>query len=235
MRQKDNSIKSARNLVCKGGLIFLILSLFNANFYAQKFVEKSIISEASKIIFEFDNIDQIIINQSQNENKITVSAESVEDYPPNIIVEEKNGNIFIKNVEVNFDNNNEKIDKICKIQPIYTSFKIMIPKDKNVFISFVDGNLYLNDFNGNLKLVLNDGIVNINKFLGSVNVKMNGGNLYCSKTQDVKIDVSSNLGIISSNLSLEYSLNSANHIKGVYGQKVNELNVQSVSANIHLN
>jgi hypothetical protein len=235
LRQKDNNTNCNRNFVIRGGLNFLILLLFNANFYAQKFVERSIISNASNLIFEFDIIDQIVINESQSSNKITVSAESAEDYPLNIVLEEKNGKVFIKNVEDNFDVNDEKIDKICNIQPIYTSFKIMIPKGKNVFISYVDGNLYLNEFDGKLKIILNDGIVNLNHFRGSVYVKMNGGNFYCSETQDVEIDVRSNLGIISSNLLLHYSINNKNHVKGVYGQNVNELIVQSISANIHLN
>ena len=207
--------------------------LFNANFFAQKIIEKSLITEATSFIFEFDIIDQIIIDESQSLNEVTVSAESVESYVPNFILEEKKGSVFIKSIEVAFDSDDE-LNTLCKVQPIYTTFKIMIPKGKNVFISYVDGNFYLNNFDGNLKLILNDGIVNLNRFLGSVNVKLNGGNVYCTKIQDIKIDISSNMGIVTSGLTLNNYLKKSNQLKGVYGRNLNELKINAISANIHL-
>ena len=206
---------------------------FNANFFAQKIIEKSLITEATSYIFEFDIIDQIIIDESQRVNEVTVSAESVESYVPNFILEEKKGSVFIKSIEVAFDSDDE-LNTLCKVQPIYTTFKIMIPKGKNVFISYVDGNFYLNSFDGNLKLILNDGIVNLNRFLGSVDVKLNGGNVYCTKIQDIKIDITSNMGIVTSGLTLNNYLKKSNQLKGVYGRNLNELKINAISANIHL-
>ena len=233
LKQKINNTKIFRNFVFKKGLSFLILLLFNANFFAQKVIEKSLITEATSFIFEFDIIDHIIIDESQSFNEVTVSAESVESYIPNFILEEKKGSVFIKSIELAFDSDDE-VNKLCKVQPIYTTFKITIPKGKNVFIKYVDGNFYLNNFDGNLELVLNDGIVNLNRFLGSVNVKLNGGNVYCTKIQDTKIDITSNMGIITSGLILNNSLKKNNLLKGVYGRNLNELNVNAISANIHL-
>ena len=207
--------------------------LFNANFFAQKIIEKSLITEATSFIFEFDIIDQIIIDESQSLNEVTVSAESVESYVPNFILEEKKGSVFIKSIEVAFDSDDE-LNTLCKVQPIYTTFKIMIPKGKNVFISYVDGNFYLNNFDGNLKLILNDGIVNLNRFLGSVDVKLNGGNVYCTKIQDLKIDITSNMGIVTSGLTVNNYLKKSNQLKGVYGRNLNELKINAISANIHL-
>ena len=208
--------------------------VFNANFYAQKIIEKSIITSATNFIFEFDIIDQIVINESPNFNKVTVSAETDESGVPDFILEEKNGNVFIKNIEVSYDLNDEKIDNNCKVQPIYTSFKIMIPRGKNVFLSYLDGNFYLNNFDGNLKLILNDGIVNLNGFKGSVDVILNGGNVYCTEIKDTKIDISSNMGVITSSLKTDNSLKTTNQLKGVYGVNLNELNVSAITANIHL-
>ncbi len=206
--------------------------LFNANFFAQKIIEKSLITEASSFIFEFDIIDQIIIDESQSFNEVTVSAESVESYVPNFILEEKNGSVLIKSIELGFDR--DELNKVCKVQPIFTTFKIAIPKGKNVFISYVDGNFYLNSFGGNLKLILNDGIVNLNHFLGSVDVKLNGGNVYCTKIQDTKVDINSNRGVVISSLILNNSLKKTNQLKGVYGRNLNELNINAITANIHL-
>ena len=208
--------------------------VFNANFYAQKIIEKSLITSATNYIFEFDIIDQIVINESPNFNKVTVSAETVESGVPDFILEEINGSVFIKNIEVSYNLNDEKIDNNCKVQPIYTSFKIMIPKDKNIFISYLDGNFYLNNFDGNLKLILNDGVVNLNGFKGSVDVILNGGNVYCTEIQDTKINISSNIGAITSSLITDDSLKRTNQLKGVYGNNLNELNVSAITANIHL-
>ncbi len=207
--------------------------LFNANFFAQKIIEKSLITKATSFIFEFDIIDQIIIDESQSSNEVTVSAESVESYVPNFILEEKDGSVLIKSIELGFDRDDE-LNKVCKVQPLYTTFKITIPKGKNVFISYVDGNFYLNNFGGNLKLILNDGIVNLNHFLGSVDVKLNGGNVYCTKIQDTKVDISSNRGIVISSLVLNNSLQKSNQLKGVYGRNLNKLSVNAITANIHL-
>jgi hypothetical protein len=234
LKQKTNSAKSFKNFVFKRGLSFLILLVFNANFYAQKIIEKSLITSATNFIFEFDIIDQIVINESPNFNKVTVSAETVESGVPDFILEEKNGNVFIKNIEVAYNLNDEKIDNNCKVQPIYTSFKIMIPKGKNVFLSYLDGNFYLNNFDGKLKLILNDGIVNLNGFKGSVDVILNGGNVYCTEMKDTKIDISSNMGVITSSLITGDSLKRTNQLKGVYGNNLNELNVNAITANIHL-
>ena len=207
--------------------------LFNANFYAQKIIKKSLITNATSFIFEFDIIDQVVIDESQSFNEVTVSAESIESYVPDFILEEKNGKVFMKSIELAIDGDNE-LNKLCKVQPIYTSFKIMIPKGKNVFVTYVDGNFYLDNFDGNLKLILNDGIVNLNHFLGSVNVKLNGGNVYCMKMLDTKINISSNTGLVSSNVKLDSAIQKTNRLMGVYGQNLNELNVNAITANIHL-
>ena len=208
--------------------------IFYANFYAQKIIEKSLITDATSFVFEFDIIDQIVIEQSPIFNEVTISAESEESNTPNFSMQEKNGNIFIKSNEVKFDTDDKELSKICKVQPIYTSFKIMIPKGKNVFVSYVDGNFYLNNFDGNLKLTLNDGIVNLNHFMGTVDVKLNGGNVYCTELQDTEIDIISNRGMVTSSVIIDNALKTNNQLKGVYGQQVNKLDVNAISANIYL-
>ena len=235
MRQKINNAKSFKNFVFSRGLSFLILLLFNAHFYGQKTIKKTLITKASNVICEFDIVDEIVIFESLSVNKVTVSAESAESHVPDFIMEEMNGNIFIKSIEVKFDSDDDGLNKICKVQPIYTSFKIMIPKGKNVLINYVDGNFYLNNFDGNLKLNLNDGIVNLDHFQGSVNIKLNGGNVYCTKIRDTKIDINSNMGVVTSSLSIDDSIKKNNQLKGVYGRKLNALNINAISANIHLN
>jgi len=234
LRQKINNINSFRNFVFARGLSFLILLLFNANFYAQKLIEKSLITKAANFICEFDIVDEIVIYESLRSNEVTVSAECDESNVPNFILEEENGNVFIKSIEVKFDSEEVELNKICNVQPIYTTFKIRIPKGKNVLINYVDGNFYLKNFDGNLKLNLNDGIINLADFKGSVNIKLNGGNVYCTKIQNTKININSNMGVVTSGLAMEDAIKMNNRLKGVYGRKLNELNVNAITANIHI-
>ena len=216
------------------GLFFLILLLFNANFFAQKKLEKSIITNASNYIFEFDIIDHIEIIESKNPKKITVLSEASDTQSLNFTLKEVNGDVYLKNIDTGFLNEKEKIDKICKVQPIHTSFTIEVPKGKNIFVTFIDGNFYLNQFQGNLELILNDGLVEVNQFKGSVLVKIDGGNVICKGIENTSIDVESNMGTVNSTLALTESLSSRNRINAIYGAPINVLKVQGISANVYL-
>ena len=130
------------------GLFFLILLLFNANFFAQKKLEKSIITSASNYIFEFDIIDHIEIIESENPKKITVLSEASDTQSLNFTLKEVNGDVYLKNINTGFLNEKEKIDKICKVQPIHTSFTIEVPKGKNIFVTFIDGNFLFESISG---------------------------------------------------------------------------------------
>lgn len=216
------------------GLIFLILLLFNVNFFAQINLEKSIISNASNYIFEFDIIDHIEIIESENPKKVTVVSEASDSHASSFTLEEVNGNVYLKNFETNFPDEKENIDKMCKVQPDYTSFKIKVPKEKNILVTFVDGNFYLNQFQGNLELILNDGLVEVNKFKGSVLVKISGGKVICSGIKDARIDVETNQGSINTALAFKELQSNKNKINAIYGLPTNSLKIKGINANIYL-
>ncbi|MCK4562962.1 MAG: hypothetical protein KAT78_08655, partial [Flavobacteriaceae bacterium] len=76
--------------------------------------------------------------------------------------------------------------------------------------------------------------IKINHFEGVVNVQVNTGNVYFNEIENTKVNVVSNLGLVSSNLLVENKNQSKNHLKGVFGKNFNELNVKAILANIQL-
>lgn len=234
MKQKDNSINVNNAYWFKKGLIILILLLFINNTFAQKIFEKSINSIATKIVVDFSIIDQVELTTWEKENKIIVIAKSEENNIPDILLEVRDNIVFIKSVDVYFEQESLEIDKQCSIQPIYTTYHIKIPENKKVDISFTQGNFYANNFKGDLNLKVEEGIIKINHFEGLVNVQINTGNVYFNEIKNIKIDVVSNLGLVSSNLLMENKNQSKNHLKGVFGENFNELNVKAIMANIQL-
>lgn len=216
------------------GLSLLILLFFVGNIFSQKLIKYSITTHSADIFVEFNIIDQVEIIVINDDNLITVIAESEDNKSLNLVLEDKNGIVFITSIENSLKYNREENDKMCSIQPVYTSYQIMIPEDKNLYVSYSQGNFYSNQFNGILNLKLNDGIVKINHFSGKVSIQISGGNVFCSQIENSYIDVKSNLGFISSNLLTSNNNQKNNELKEVFGNRLNELNIRAISANIHL-
>lgn len=235
MKPKDNNANSYKTYLFTKGLSFLILLFFAGNIFAQKIFKNSITTNSSDIFVEFNIIDQVEIIVIEGANQIVVTAESEDNKSPNFILEDKNGIVFIRSIENYLQGNNkEEIDKLCSIQPIYTSYQIILPTGKNVYVSFSQGNFYSSYFKGKLNLKLDDGIVKLNHFEGMVKVQINGGNVFCYQIENTKINVNSNLGIVSSNLMVENPFQDNNKWEVVYGKNINEFSVNAISANIYL-
>jgi len=234
LKQKEGNIKNNNSYRLAKGLIILILLFFTEYIFAQKIFEKSIHSSAYKIVIDFAMIDQVELITWQDDDKIVVIAESETNKSPNIIIEEKGDVVFIKSiVQVNtFEQNEFDIDKQCSIQPLYPTYKIKIPKNRKIDISVLQGNFYTTNFKGDLNLKVDEGIVKINQFTGLVNVQINMGKVYMNDISDTKINVTSNMGNITSNLLIQDQ--SKNHLKGVFGKGKNELNIHAILANIQL-
>ncbi len=234
MKQKGINIRNLKIYFLTKGLIFLILLLFVAKLNAQKIYTNSITSNSTKIIIEFNIIDQVEIIITDDVGEIVVIAENEENKFLNFTLVDKNGIVFIKDIENHIEDINLQVDKLCVVEPVFTSYQIKIPKGRNTYISYTQGNFYSNNFEGNLNLSLDKGIVKLDSFKGKVNMHINVGNVYCNQINNLKINVKSNLGSVSSNFQLENSLQNKNQIKGVFGKSINELNINAIQANIQL-
>ncbi len=216
-------------------MLFLVsFFLLTTSVFAQKIFKKSLNSNATKIIVEFNIIDQIELITTEEKNRIIVIAESENETLPRITLEENNGIIFIKSNEMYFEKNILEVDKLCSVQPDYASYEIRIPKNKKIDISYSNGNFYSDNFVGNLNLKVEEGMVKMNKFKGSVFIQINLGNVYFDGIRDTKLTVRSNLGIVSSNLYMKKSDQNKNYLDGVFEDSINELKVKAIIANIHL-
>jgi len=234
LKQKDNNINIDRIYWLAKGLMVLILLFFTENIFAQKIFEKSINSAANKIVVNFNMIDQVELITLEEDHKIVLIAESEDNFAPNIFLEEKEGVVFIKSDENYFVENELNIDKQCAIQPIYTTYRIKIPKNKKVDISFTKGNFYADKFKGNLNLNVEEGIIKIKQLQGVAVVTINTGNVLINEITDTQINVHSNLGLVTSDLRLRNQEQSKNHLNGVFGENINQLSIQAILANIRL-
>lgn len=204
------------------------------NIFSQKVITKSLNSKAEKVIIEFNIIDKIDLITSNDENMIFVVVESENEIIPRVSLKEENGIIFIKSNEKFEDENSINLDKSCSIQPNYSSYKIRVPKNKKLDISFTNGNFYATGFIGDLNLKIEEGIVKVNDFKGSVFVHINLGNVHFEGIRDTELSVTSNLGLVSSDLEMINPKKGKNYLKGVYQKSINQLRVNAILANIHL-
>lgn len=236
MKQKDNNINNLNWHLLKENRILFLVSFFLLanNVFAQKIFKKSLNSNSTKIIVEFNVIDQINLITTEEKNRIIVIAESDNETSPKITLEENNGIIIIKSNEIYLDENILEVDKLCSVQPNYASYQIRVPKNKKIYISYSHGNFYSDNFVGNLNLNVEEGIVKMNKFKGSVLIHINSGNVYFDGLRDTKLTVRSNLGLVSSNLYMKKSDHKKNYLNGIFEDSINELKINAITANIHL-
>jgi len=236
LKRKDNNINIFSLKPLKEKKIFFIISFFllTVNSFAQKLFTKSLNSNAEKVIIEFNIIDKIEFISSNEKNLFFIAAESENESSPRITLIEENGIIFIKSNEDFYEDRNIDIDKICSVQPDYSSYLIKVPKGKKIEISYTQGNFYSNNFKGNLNLKIEEGIIKIKKFEGSVYVNINIGNVYINGIKNTELAVKSNLGTIFSDLKKKGLTRNGNKLYGVFEENRNQLKVDALLANIHL-
>jgi hypothetical protein len=215
-------------------LILISFFLLTVSVFAQNIFKKSLNSDSNKIIAEFNIIDHIELISSDEENEILIMTESENPFSSRITLEDKNGIVFIKSNEIFNEEDALEVDKLCSVQPDYTSFKLIIPKNRKIDISYTYGNFYSDNFVGDLNLKVEEGIVKMKKFKGSVFIHINLGNVYFDGIKDTKLSVRSNLGMVYSSLKLKSSERSKNYLNGVFENSINELNINAILANVHL-
>ena len=186
------------------------------------------------MIIEFNMIDQLDLVCSNSANEVVVISQNDKNQSPSVILKEKNGVLFIKSFQNATVIEESEIDKLCAIQPIYTSYKISIPKNKNIQVIYGQGNFMTENFSGNLKLKLQEGIVKIGKYTGEIAVTLYNGQVNCDAIQDSELNVNSNIGKVMANFELNNAIQNNHELKGVLGHKLNGLTIESIMANIEL-
>lgn len=200
----------------------------------QEIVKKRIDSKAENILIEFDLIDHIDLFNSDDDSRITVIAER-NGNSPSFQLEENEGHVLLKGHEIQYIEESLDDDKVCQVEPNYTSYQIYVPKEKTLYISFIEGNLYSEDFSGDLNIKVEDGIIKLRNMNDPVKLRLNSGSVFLNEIRNAKIDAETNLGILANNLNEKDPNGPKNKLLETFGEPRNSIIIRTILANIYLN
>ena len=233
MKRKTNSIsKNIRYNSLKGSYIWVLL-LFSFCAHSQEIVEKRITSDLDKIVIEFDLIDHIQLLNNNDSSDIIVRAEGSTQIS-SFQLKENGEQVLIKGKQLFVDNEEFDEDKVCSVEPNYTSFQIYIPKNRILFVSFIEGNFYADGYKGEINLRVENGIIKLKSITENTNIQLNSGSVFVHKIENTEIDVETNLGILITDLS-DKTTSSPNRKLELSDSGTNKtLKIRAIMANIYL-
>ena len=201
--------------------------------YGQEIVEQRIDSNAEDILIEFDLIDHIELFNSNDESSIRVKAEG-NNAAHSFQLEEKEGHVLLSGHDIKVAEELLGDDKVCQVEPNYTSYQIYVPKEKVLYISFMEGNLYADNFEGDLNLKVEDGIIKLRNMNDPVKLSLNSGSVFLNEIRNTKIDAETNLGVLVNDLIKEGNINSNKRLVETIGSPDNLIIIRTILANIYL-
>ena len=208
--------------------------LFSVNSFGQKLIEKSISSKADQVILEFNVIDQIELFNTEGDTEFSILGEG-QTYFPDFDLKEVNGVVYLEENDQVSDEEAYSVDKVCSIEPNFTSYQVFIPEGKKLYISFIEGNFFAEDFKGELNLIAEDGILKLKHMSNAVNVRLSSGSIYAENIENTSIDAKTNLGSLITDASLEGLSEDKKHLMVTAGNGRNSLMIRTIMANIYLN
>ena len=234
MKRKTNSIrKNLRYNSLKGSYIWVLL-LFSFCVHSQEIVEKRITSDLDKIVIEFDLIDHIQLLNNNDSSDIIVRAEG-SIHVSSFQLKENGEQVLIKGKQLFVDNEEFDEDKVCSVEPNYTSFQIYIPKNKILFVSFIEGNFYTDGYKGEINLRVENGIIKLKSILENTNIQLNSGSVFVHKIDNTEIDAETNLGILITDFSDKTTSSSPIRKLELSDSETNKsLKIRAIMANIYL-
>jgi hypothetical protein len=199
----------------------------------QKVVEQTIESKAKTIIIELDLIDHIQLFNSVDESSITVRAEG-SGQSPSFQLEETGEHVMLRDNEQLVSAGSLGDDKVCMVEPNYTSYQIYVPKNRVLHISFMEGNFYTNNFEGDLNLKVEDGIIKLKDMNFPVKLSLNAGSVFLQEIRNAKIDAETNMGILVNDIFEEDSVIQSKKLLQTIGNPNNSIVIRTILANIYL-
>ena len=207
--------------------------LLSAHLQCQELVDKRLNSELQKVVVEFGQIDHIELYSTESHSDIVVKAEG-NGQIPNFQISETNNVVLIKDFKFSEEPSDLNVDKVCGVAPNYTTYKIYVPSDKDLFLSVEEGNFYAKDFMGDLHVKIQNGVANLSKIQQNVSIYVNSGKVYVGDIQNVKLDIKTNLGVLSSELGEDLQPKDQKKLVGSLGTTENSLYIRTILANIFL-
>lgn len=204
------------------------------NCFSQKHIEKSISSDAEQVILEFNVIDQIQLFNSEDDTTILIFAEGSTHFPI-FSIKEVNGIVYVEENETPADQETDGLGKVCIVEPDFTSYQVYIPKGRDVYVSFIEGNFYTDNFRGDLNLIVEDGIIKLDHLNGSVKAKLNSGSIYAQNIENAYVDAETSLGALIIDPPIKGFTEGEQHIMEKLGTASKKLLIKTILANIYLN
>lgn len=153
---------------------------------------------------------------------------------PNYTIEEKGNTILIKDLRPIQIEEAAELDKVCSVEPNFTSYRVQIPKNKTVYVSIIEGNFYSDAFNGVLNLKIEDGIVKLKATEDDINIKLNTGSVIVKDIEKGVIHAETKMGILNTDLQNHDSKESKKMFKATLGRSDRSIHVRTIMANIYL-
>ena len=120
------------------------------------------------------------------------------------------------------------------IEPNYTSYQIYIPKNRTLYISFMEGNFYTDKFEGDLTLKVEDGIIKLKDMHFPVKLSLNAGSVFLQEIKNTKIDAETNLGSLVNDIAETESNMPIKKLLQTIGNPDNSIVIRTILANIYL-
>lgn len=210
------------------GALFLSVPHLQSQFRSERELE----STARRVTVSLQAIDHLSLsNASQESFSVQVSGP---DKAPAYRFEEVDGMVRLVSEGNPWKELDPDPDKVCSIEPLYSSYELQVPLGTEVFVTFTAGNFDASDFSGDLQLVLEDGIVQLNHMKGSVGIRLNGGSVSVRNIADMRVMVSTSLGSLDYDLDGTGSRTAQNQVQDTVGRPLHELFIQAILANVTL-
>lgn len=178
-------------------------------------------------------IDHVRLVNTDDKGEISVYAEGLIE-PPNFKIEDQGKTILIKDIRPVQIEEEADLDKVCSVEPNFTSYRVQIPGNKNVYISILEGNLYSDGFKGQLNVKVEDGIIKLSKPTDQVRVKLNTGSVIVKDIVNARIDAETNMGILNTDLKKEAPEKHRKNLVDTIGKPYPLINIRAIMANIYL-
>ena len=223
-------------------LMFTCLAVLVAvSAFAQRRVEESYSvssSDAIKLEFKFAN-DIKLMQWDKNEVKITadVTIDDGEGNDSYSLKQEKMGGDYIIKADYGdyFDKKKNWGNNCSTTTEI--NYVVYIPKNADLSVKSISGNLFAESYSGNLTTDLVAGDVEIKKYNGKLNLKTVAGDLDVAMSK-AKIDAKTVTGTIYTDLDIQNSEKKQgsfdSHVKGIVNNGQELVKLETVAGNIYM-
>lgn len=174
-------------------LICMLLLFVSCESFSQQMVMKSFYSDAQEIEVLTEGLDEIkIVNSKNKEIEITLFDEN-----PNahyILIDDETPILKI-GFKLHFFKNETIFRKFITNRLNRASVVLKLPKNKNLTLNGTNIDIISKNYQGNLKIYIDKGFINLNEIQQNAILKLFKGNVF-AKTLNSNIDIQSNNGKI---------------------------------------